>query len=242
MPYVSPKDTARIRADAAAAALASTLERTGLHDDPATSGSGAEQGRSSSLSEGQGQAASEPTEAADPRSSQHEPPHLTAPIPLHASPLAQHSSPEPSHSPNAPSLISCATDSTNSLRTLSSASNPSDGEMMGTVTEVDVDMDAHGADAPKEEEASSAHIEEHAASQLLTQASPHPHDLAAHADCAELAEVDIDVASPELAQYHREIYEFTMLLYERAKRSDRRRKARAERAASVTGALAAVKA
>lgn len=259
MPYVSPKDAARIRADAAAAALASTLERTGLHDEPVSSGSGsgandqAGDGQTGSTSANEGEAeaegqvateatedATEPSETADPSSSQHHEPPLTAPIPSHPSPLEQPPSPTPSHTPDAPSLISCATDSSNSLRTLSSASNPSDGEMLSTDAELDVVINAHDAELPKE--ASSAHpthIELDTAAQLLAQTFTQSPDLA-HTESAD-AEVELDIASPELAKYHRGIYAFTMQLYERAKRTAVRRKARAERAAATTGALAAVK-
>lgn len=223
MPYISPKDTARIRADAAAAELAANLERTGLHDEPVTSESVSEQGASDSGAEASEGTTTEATEPPSPQASSSELQQpLDAPSPTH-----DHSgSPSPAHTPNAPSLISCATDSSCSVRTLSSAGNVDDAEVDESGAPESAELKGHEGD-------------------FQSQAHARNHDLA-HSACADLANVDLDEASPELAQYHREIYAFTMALYdrakERAKRSAGRRRAREERAAAVNGSVAAVKA
>lgn len=96
MPYVAPKDLARVRATAAVAELASSLENTTLEPaqpaqtEPAEpSSGGGDEPPSEEATEG---AESEPSDLASSRS----------------------------HTPDAPSLLSCGTDSTNSLHTLSS--------------------------------------------------------------------------------------------------------------------------
>ncbi|BEJ14551.1 hypothetical protein CspHIS471_0403180 [Cutaneotrichosporon sp. HIS471] len=142
MPYVSPKDVARARADAAVADLASSMERTSI--------------------------ASTETQPETEPSSESEATDTTD---------ADTDSLSRSHTPDAPSLISCGTDSSNSLHTLSSDED-----------EFQVDV--------------------------------------------EVVEIEEDIYSPEMAQYHRDIIAFTKPLYDRAKMI-LERKMRVQRARGV---------
>jgi hypothetical protein len=113
MPYVAPKDLARVRATAAVAELASSLEKTTLEPaqpaqtEPAQpSSGGGDEPPSEETTEATEAAESEPSDLASSRS----------------------------HTPDAPSLLSCGTDSTNSVHTLSSVDG--DAEAAGDDVEI----------------------------------------------------------------------------------------------------------
>ncbi|GMK58725.1 hypothetical protein CspeluHIS016_0601670 [Cutaneotrichosporon spelunceum] len=104
MPYISPKDVARARANAAVVDLDSTLEHPSLAPETQT---GKE---------------NENEHETEPSSESHEGTEATE-----TEAEAQSDAlPSPSHSPNAPSLLSCGTDSSNSLHTLSSVADEYD--------------------------------------------------------------------------------------------------------------------
>ncbi|BEI83780.1 hypothetical protein CcaverHIS002_0403840 [Cutaneotrichosporon cavernicola] len=106
MPYVSPKDVARARADAAVADLASSMEQTSIAS-------------TETQSETEPNSESEATDTTDAD--------------------ADTDSLSRSHTPDAPSLLLCGTDSSNSVHTLSSVED----EFQVDVEVVEIEEDTY---------------------------------------------------------------------------------------------------
>ncbi|CAK9787016.1 unnamed protein product [Cutaneotrichosporon oleaginosum] len=126
MPYISPKQVASARAAAEIAHLASSLENSKLEPTASTSA------EPSSETDKE-----PPAEAPDSESVQAAEATEDAPTssPTDASPLTS----SRSHTPEMPSLISCGTDSSNSLHTLSSIASD-DAEDTAEIVEPEDDV------------------------------------------------------------------------------------------------------
>lgn len=138
MPYVSPKDIARVRTNAAVADLASSLECARIDEQPTQTAEPADPPSSGS---------DEPKE--DPPSS-HEateaPETITTAAPETTPAADSVAEPSPlessrSHTSDVPSLLSCGTDSSNSLHTLSSIETDAEFDMAVEIAEHDDDVE-----------------------------------------------------------------------------------------------------